>query len=225
MAESEAARDHAQKEAAAHAAQIASRESRAAQRQKFASLTKRAQLLSKANRAAKPTTVRTTKTVLNIKRKVVMPKPGALKPVKSMPGNIRRTATKDTLLKKTTKAAVRSTTPESSSDEDSPNITPASLRSANKKTLQGKNGVKQPKFSKAAKAPKAPVEESESDARSEIDEIPETDYELDGNASSIDFKGKKRGSEPAPRGIHKTGAGVVKTRRRVRDATGCYKKK
>ncbi|KAJ4286816.1 hypothetical protein N0V90_013068 [Kalmusia sp. IMI 367209] len=219
IAENVAVREQAEREAAAHAAQIASRESRAMQRQKFASLTKRAQKLSKATRAAKPTTVRATrKTVLNIKRKVTMPKPGALKPVKNMPGGIRRTATKGTLLKKSTKAPTRSTTPESSSEDESPNITPASLRSANKKPSQNRNAIKPLKFGKAQM-----ILVHDTQSESESGEVPDSkngDYRK--ALAKSEFKGKKRGTEPAPRGIHKTGAGVPKVRGRVRNPRGRF---
>lgn len=235
LAQNAAARERAERDAAAHAAQIASRESRAMQRHRALATSKRGRLLHKASTAAKPT-VRTKKTVINLKRKVTVPKaaakPGALKPVKNMPS---KTAKGPRLQKpsKTTSllSRRRSATPESSSEGESPNITPASLRSANKKPTQNGKAIKPLRLSKSSKLGQRTFEvrDSESgESDSEEEEIP--DSEVDGEygkaVATSNFKGRKRGSAPAPRGIHKTGAGVAKVPRgRVRNARGRYESK
>ncbi|KAJ4358624.1 uncharacterized protein N0V89_003208 [Didymosphaeria variabile] len=224
LAQNEAARERAMREAEAHAAQIASRESRAMQRQKALATSKRGRLLHKASTAAKPTVRTSKKTVINLKRKVTVAKtgqkPGALKPVKKMPG----------------KAALllprrRSATPESSSEDESPNITPASLRSANKKAAQNKKVIKPLKLGKAGKLGQrtlVPDSESELDSDSEEEEVPDSDVDAEYGKTIVKskFKGKKRGSAPAPRGIHKTGAGIAKLPRgRVRNSRGMFETK
>ncbi|KAF1966959.1 SET domain-containing protein [Bimuria novae-zelandiae CBS 107.79] len=234
LAMSEAAREKAQREAAAHAAQIASRENRAMLRHKALATSKRGRLLHKASNAARPTVRTSKKTVINLKRKVTVPKaaskPGALKPVKNMPSKMVRGSklSKGALLM----ARYRSATPEESSEDESPNITPASLRSANKKASGKKNSIKPLRLSKVGKLGQRTFEvsdsEEETDSDSEEEEIPdsEVDGEYGSDVTSSRFKDKKRGSAPAPRGIHKTGAGVAKNPRgRVRNAKGRFESK
>ena len=238
LAQNAAALQKAEKEAAAHAAQIASRETRALQRHKATATSKRGRLLHKASNAAKPTVRTTKKTVINLKRKVpvlkAVSKPGALKPVKNLLGKVAKASR----AQKPSKAALlvnrdRSATPESSGSpsEESPNITPASLRSANKKILAKTTQIKPLRLSKAGKFGQRTLvadsdEEMESD--SEEEEVPDSDVDAEyGKAvANAKFKGKKRGSAPAPRGIHKTGAGVAKVPRgRVRNAKGRFEPK
>lgn len=239
LAQNEAAREKAAKEAADHAAQIASRESRALQRHKATATSKRGRLLHKASNAAKPTVRTTKKTVINLKRKLPVSKtaskPGALKPVKNLLGKVAN----GSRAQKPSKAALlvnrqRSATPESSessSEEESPNITPASLRSANKKAVAKTNEIKPLRLSKASKFGQRTLvadSDEEMDSDSEEEEIPNSDVDAEyGKAvANTKFKGKKRGSAPAPRGIHKTGAGVAKIPRgRVRNAKGRFEPK
>lgn len=236
LAQSEAERDRATREAEAHATMKASRENRAMQRHKALATSKRGRLLHKASSAAKPT-VRTTKTVINLKRKVTVSKtatkPGALKPVKNLPGK----AAKGSRLQKPSKAALlvprhRSATPESSSEEESPNITPASLRSANKKATPNRKNIKPLKLTKTGKFGQRTLEVPDSDSEMESDhegeEIPDSDVDAEyGKAvAKANFHGKKKGSAPAPRSMHKTGAGVSKViRGRARNERGRYEKK
>jgi palmitoyltransferase ZDHHC9/14/18 len=237
LAQNEAARERAAREAEAHAAMIASREVRAMQRQRALATSKRGRLLHKASTAAKPTVRTSKKTVINLKRKVTAsttaPKRGALKPVRSLPG----TAAKGSRLQKPSKATLlvprhRSVTPESSSEDESPNITPASLRSANKKATQSQKTIKPLKLSKASKLGQRTLEvpdsQSELESDSEEEEVPDSDIDAEyGKAvAKTKFQGKKKGSAPAPRGIHKTGAGIAKIPRgRVRNSRGRYEKK
>lgn len=236
LAQSEAARERAAKETAAHAAQIASRENRALLRHKATATSKRGRLLHKASNAAKPTVRTTKKTVINLKRKVPVPKtaskPGALKPVKKLLGK----PTTGSHAQKPSKASLlgnhqRSSTPESaesSSEDDSPNITPASLRSASKKTPAKKNTIKPLRLSKTGKLGQRTLvqdsdEEMDSDGEGEEAPDSEVDAEYGKAVATSKLKGKKRGSAPAPRGIHKTGAGVAKVPRgRVRNAKGLF---
>jgi len=43
--------------------------------------------------------------------------------------------------------------------------------------------------------------------------------------ASSKYEGKKKGSASAPRGLHKTGAGIVKVRGRVRNNRGRFVRK
>jgi palmitoyltransferase ZDHHC9/14/18 len=178
--------------------------------------------------------------VINLKRKVTTsktaPKPGALKPVRNLLGK----AAKGSRLQKPSKAALlvprhRSVTPVSSSEDESPNITPASLRSANKKATQSQKAIKPLKPLKLSKTSRlgqrtleVPDSESELESDSEEEEVPDSDIDAEyGKAvAKSKFQGKKKGSASAPRGIHKTGAGVAKiSRGRVRNSRGRYEKK
>lgn len=237
LAQSAAERERATREAEAHAAMIASRENRAMQRRKALATSKRGRLLHKASTAARPMVRTSRKTVINLKRKVTVsrtaPKPGALKPVRNLPGK----AAKGSRLQKPSKAALllpphRSATPESSSEEESPNITPASLRSANKKVTPSRKALKPLKLSEAGKfgqrTLEVPDSDSELESDSEEEEVPDSDVDAEyGKAvAKTKFHGKKKGSAPAPRGIHKTGAGIAKIPRgRVRNSHGRYEKK
>lgn len=144
LAESTAARQKADQEAADHAAQIASRKDRALRRSTSMTFSsRRSKLLRKATRHSMPALSQTRKTTVNFKRRTpkALSKPGALKPIRKSTGSTSLPKRNAPVLKgkkrglsasKTPKTPVRSPTPESSDDE-SPNITPASLRSAAKK--------------------------------------------------------------------------------------------
>jgi palmitoyltransferase ZDHHC9/14/18 len=135
---SEVARERAEREAAEHSRQIASRQTRALKRSTPATNSRRQN--SKYLRNQLPTIKSTRITTVSFQRKV--PKPGALKAVKhhSQSRAISR-PTKAAPSGKRSQLRDRPSTPTGSShdsefesDEDnSPNITPASLRSASKK--------------------------------------------------------------------------------------------
>ncbi|KAJ4413271.1 hypothetical protein N0V91_000246 [Didymella pomorum] len=134
-----AAREQAEVEAAEHSRQIASREDRAMKRSTSAKVSKRLRP-TVVRRTVQGTLKSTRTTTVSLKRKVV--KPGALKAVNksartqvaSRRGNAAPTGRRGLAPSK------RPSTPESDSDlegddsdeEPSPNITPASLRSASK---------------------------------------------------------------------------------------------
>jgi palmitoyltransferase ZDHHC9/14/18 len=139
-AQSGTARARAEQEAAEHSRQIASRQTRALKRSTPASNSRRIQ--SKLVRSNLPTIKSTRITTVSFKRKV--PKSGALKavkqpshlravtrPTKAAPGGGR----KPRLLGRPTTPTRSSLEQQSDSEDDgSPNITPASLRSASKKS-------------------------------------------------------------------------------------------
>jgi palmitoyltransferase ZDHHC9/14/18 len=143
FAQSEAAREQAEREADEHSRQIASRENRALKRSVSEDASRRARFAK--SRTTSSTTVKVTRhTTVSFKRKV--PKSGALKAVKK-PFTLRsghRTTPSALDNKKRNQPSQRPGTPvqdssatESSSDENgSPNITPASLRSASRKLTQ-----------------------------------------------------------------------------------------
>jgi palmitoyltransferase ZDHHC9/14/18 len=201
LAQTEAEREKAKKEANALAAQIASRENRAMKRGNPTTSSRR--------RAGAITTTR--QTTFNIRRSKVqhkVSKPSALKkPAVALRRNAAMTKPKKGLPPpKTTRKTQRSATPDSRDDE-SPNITPASLRSANKITL-------------------LPAREVSSSSRDSMSMTSESDDEDRGLELAIaNIRGKKRGDAPAPRDIHRTGAGVTKTSRRVRNERGWFVKK
>jgi palmitoyltransferase ZDHHC9/14/18 len=136
-AESEVARERAEREAAEHSRQIASRENRALKRSIPATTSGRARAKLLRN---KLTSVKSTRiTTVSFQRKV--PKPGALRAVKhtlhsrAVPRSVKA-------VRKQTPSQPRPSTPTRSvyeepsdlEDDNSPNITPASLRSASKKS-------------------------------------------------------------------------------------------
>lgn len=236
----DAARDKAQKDAAAHAAQIASRKDRALQRSKSLTMSRRSKMLRKATRGSASGLKSSRHTTVSISRKVS--KPGALKPVRRIATTSARNAAASRGRKgirpaRASKAAAppeRSATPSSSSssDDESPNITPASLRSANKKkTLtQTKLPFKPLRLNKdstARNSSPSPKPESMSVPDTEDEE---EEHEAVGRRFAKEkFPGKKRGSAVAPRGLHKTGAGVSKVEGRglgrVRNARGRFEPK
>lgn len=216
LAEKTAVREKAQKDAADHAAQIASREDRALKRSKSMTLSRRSTKLRRAARSSMPNLTAFRHTSFSLQRRIA--KPGALKPVKRLSTVLRRTAITPKAKKglppnRTSRAAIRSPTPDSSEDE-SPNITPASLRSATKKFTQTKLPFKALHL---GKEPPSPTSDSASGPDSD-------DERARGAYAKAGLKGKKRGSAPAPRGMHKTGAGVTKASKRVRNSRGVFVK-
>jgi palmitoyltransferase ZDHHC9/14/18 len=137
--QSEKARARAEQEAAEHSRQIASRQTRALKRSTPASNSRRTQ--SKLLRNNLPTIKSTRITTVSFKRKV--PKSGALKAVKQ-PSHLhtvsrsaktaRGGSSKSRLQGRPSTPTRSSSEQQSDSDDDSPNITPASLRSASKKS-------------------------------------------------------------------------------------------
>lgn len=208
LARSVADRENAEKEANAHAAQIASRESRA---------------LKRGNPITRRRITTLRKTTINIRGSRVqhkVSKPGALKKPtalifrkaaatkgKKTSKGTSKTAKKDPLPSKTSRRTQRDATPESDDDEQSPNITPASLRSANKlKPVSTARKVKTETFTR------------ESTDMS----VPDSDSEDNGlQLAMANIRGRKRGHAPAPRDIHSTGARVTK---RVRNEKGWFVK-
>ena len=143
FAQSEAAREQAEREADEHSRQIASRENRAIKRSVSEDASRRGRCAK--SRTTKPTAVKITRhTTVSFKHRV--PKKGALTAVKTSSSfhATSRSTPSAIRAKKRFQGAKRPSTPvqnrraeESSSDEDcSPNITPASLRSASKKSMQ-----------------------------------------------------------------------------------------
>jgi palmitoyltransferase ZDHHC9/14/18 len=137
--QSEVARGRAEKEAAEHSRQIASRQNRALKRSIPATSSKRVQ--SKLLRNNLPSIKSTRITTVSFQRKV--PKAGALRAVRQ-PAHLRavpRSAKAAPSGSKKSRLQGRPSTPtrsscdqQSESEDDSPNITPASLRSASKKS-------------------------------------------------------------------------------------------
>jgi palmitoyltransferase ZDHHC9/14/18 len=140
-AEAVAAREKAAKKAEEEAAQLASRENRALRRSASMTMSARRRVMRKAGRHSMPALTTTRRTTVNFKRQTPksLPKAGALKSARK-PGftsvlKHKIPASKVTKRASKPKAPVRESTPESelvSDSEESPNITPASLRSANK---------------------------------------------------------------------------------------------
>lgn len=130
VARSESAREQAEREADALSRQNASRENRALQRSSSGTLDKRTR--SANLRTAKPFTVKSTRhTTVSFQRKVT--KPGALKKVKKP---ARPLPSRKALRSQRPSTPNRESSTEvlDSEDNASPNITPASLRSASKKS-------------------------------------------------------------------------------------------
>ncbi|PVH90102.1 hypothetical protein DM02DRAFT_665531, partial [Periconia macrospinosa] len=117
----------------------------------------------------------------------------------------------------------------SKSDDESPNITPASLRSANRK--QSQTLLKQTKLpfqrlslpslstpKLAASKPKAKkdvMEISDSEPEDEDMELEDGSDEQEigeglAKEAASKLKGKKKAHAPAPRSLHKTGTGALK---------------
>jgi len=153
-----AAREKAEKDAAELDAQRDSRENRAMKRLVSEQMsTKAKKVMRKGTRVSMPATkTKSTKyTTVNVRRKS-MPAPTSSKPITkpSRPAFVKEIVKRGTRLpkirkvepisssKKIRKSLVRSATPEEvdseEGEEESPNITPASLRSAAKKLMQSK---------------------------------------------------------------------------------------
>lgn len=244
MAQTQAAREKARAEAAAHAAQLASRKDRAANRSKVLSLTKRGAAL-RASRVALPTVKKTTSrhATFNIrkvskttadKRVVAAPAKGAKKGLR--PNN---PAAPPSPQRDATPGAEEETASESGSDDDSPNITPASLRSANRKKQQQQQAqtlLKQsklpfkplnlPSSSTSLSASNKSALPPKSNAEVDIMEVPDSEPEdrdmEDGDGGVNGHHGlvikdlaaasklKGKAHAAAPRSLNKTGSGVSK---------------
>lgn len=130
VARLESARERVEREADALSRQNASRENRALKRSNSGTLDKRTR--STNLRTAKPFTVKSTRhTTVSFQRKVT--RPGALKKVKKP---TRPLSSRKALRSQRPSTPNRETSTEvlDSEDNGSPNITPASLRSASKKS-------------------------------------------------------------------------------------------
>jgi palmitoyltransferase ZDHHC9/14/18 len=146
--QSEAARERAEKEAAEHSRQLASRQARALKRSTPVTSSRRAQ--SKLLRNNLSSIKSTRITTVSFQRKV--PKAGALRAVKQ-PSHLRTVprsakvapggSRKPRLQGRPSTPTRSSVDQQSDSDEDnSPNITPASLRSASKKSALSSPAVR-----------------------------------------------------------------------------------
>lgn len=155
QAEAAAEREKAEKEAAKAAAQKASRQNRALSRSTSMTMSsRRSKLLRNASRHSMPALISTRRTTVDFKRRMpktlgtpkALAKPGALKPVQKSTGNSssltrnpgvamgkRRASLPNPKVSKIPKTPVRDSSSESESEDESPNITPASLRSASRK--------------------------------------------------------------------------------------------
>ena len=182
-----------------------------------------------APRASMPNLKSARQTAVTVKRRTLT-KPSSLKSVNKpgrLPSIARRTAAafkgkKGIPPPKVPKTPVRDSereSEESEEDDNSPNITPASLRSANKKFMQTKLPFKPLKSSSSSSPGADSLGFPESDQEDQEDQD-----DLGHTYATSNIRGKKRGSAPAPRGLHKTGAGVIKRRGagRVRDDSGRF---
>ncbi|CAO2657675.1 Nn.00g038010.m01.CDS01 [Neocucurbitaria sp. VM-36] len=197
--ESQAARERAEKEANEHWRQIASRENRAIKRSTTGIGSRRAR--SNFVRTNNSSSIKFTRhTTVSFKHKV--PKPGALKAVKKPPvlHSARSCNTTVPGIQKESQTSKRLSTPiqcsnveEPDWEEDaSPNITPASLRSASAKSSQ-LSPVMQKRIGR------------------KISSRPKSKQDRDVPAITVSgSKLKHRDPSSAPRSIHKTGAGVRK---------------
>ena len=197
-AQSRAAQERAEDEAAKHSQQIASREDRAMKR---SSVTVSKRSRTTAVRQTKLPSVKSTRlTTVSFQRKAT--KPGALKPVgksSRVQTAIGRTAASGATKRKGIPPTKRPSTPtsssgadESESDHDSPNITPAALRSASRKMLSHPQSA-----SKLA---------GKTASRFDMDQ----DQMSPVTAADTSRLNRKNPSS-APRVMHTTGAGVKKT--------------
>lgn len=144
FAQSEAARERAEKEAHEHSRQVASRESRALKRSTPNSSSRRGR--SAITRPIQSKVVKVTRhTTVSFQHKVS--KTGALKAItkaSKIRSAIRGTSSSLQVTKMPTEAKhigtptrnANTDNSKSDGDDDSPNITPASLRSASRKTMQ-----------------------------------------------------------------------------------------
>lgn len=197
--ESQAARERAEKEANEHWRQIASRENRAIKRSITGTGSRRAR--SNFVRSHKSSSVKFTRhTTVSFKHN--LPKPGTLKAVKK-PTVLHSARARNTSALRTQKdpqASKRLSTPiqcsnaegSHSEEETSPNITPASLRSASAKSSQ-----------------LSPVNRKQMGRKESSGPGLERDRAVGALALGIP-KLRHRDSSSAPRSIHKAGAGVKK---------------
>ncbi|CAI6337708.1 unnamed protein product [Periconia digitata] len=250
LAQTTAARAKAEQEAVTHAAQLASRQNRAANRSKVLNQSKRSAGLRKTTILQGTTTSTVTKSSRHATfsiRKVS--KPSTLNPGKRVVGSSTQRIVSNVLKKgakkglppnnnsaKSAQTQERDETPNqdeeeeditSGSDSESPNITPASLRSAHRKPQQQRL-LKQSKLpfqplnlaSSASKTKKDIMEIPDSEPEDEIVEPEESDEQA-GNQdlakiAASKLKGKKKANAPASRSLHKTGAAVTKSAAKAR---------
>lgn len=207
LAEKQSARDSADKHAVEQATQAASREHRALRRSTSMILSSRRSKVRKVTRHSLPTSKVSRQTTFSIKRKAPKPlsRPGALKSVKSLSSMLKR----NTPVAKGKKQLLGSDralqtpenkeeTPESEGSDASPNITPASLRSANKKLTQSKLPFKPVKLDYAS-----------SSRATETYEVPDSDEEDAQEEFGTLSKPTKRG--PKSPKAHKAAAGMKNT--------------
>lgn len=216
IAEKAAVREKAEKEAADHAAQLASREDRALRRSASMTLSsRRSKILRKASRRSLPVLKTTRKTTVSLKHST--PKAGALKPV-NKPSRLAALVKRNAQLVKGRKRGLPPSTKiprtpkaravfESESEDDSPNITPASLRSA-ARAASAKKAFTQTKLPFKPLNRRARSETPMSDSDVEMADSDDEDYvQVDFGASPKRNRGRPKNSET----LRKTGAGVKKT--------------
>lgn len=196
-ARSKAAHDRAEDDAAKLSQQIASREDRALKRSAV-SVSKRSRTTTL--RQTKLPSVKSTRlTTVSFQRKAT--KPGALKPISktsrvqaALGRNISSGTGRKGIppQKRPSTPTSSSGTDEPDSEDESPNITPASLRSASKKMLSHP-----PSTSNSA---------AKSTSRFDMDHD-----EMSPVSATSKSRLNRRIPASAPRGLHQTGAGVKKT--------------
>jgi palmitoyltransferase ZDHHC9/14/18 len=194
-----AAREQAELDAVEHSRQIASRENRAMKRSSALSISKRSRptvLRHTAKGALKSTRL----TTVSLQRKVA--RPGALKSINkpSRTQSAPRRTSQATAGRKGLAPSKRPSTPISSSDADeydseedtSPNITPASLRSASK---EGKKRPLSSILNSQATPPRSTAKRNEATRA----------------AAVVSGRSAKQRLAAGPRDLHDTGAGVKKS--------------
>ncbi|KAF2192489.1 hypothetical protein K469DRAFT_654052 [Zopfia rhizophila CBS 207.26] len=134
LAETAATREKAEKDAAEHAAQIASREARASRR---STISKKSQILRRRTRTSLPVPLLKSKkqSPVSVKTHRSVPKPGALKPINRASRLASRVMKRNVrVLKGKNRSLPPARTPRTPAnpplDSSSPNITSSSLRSA-----------------------------------------------------------------------------------------------
>jgi palmitoyltransferase ZDHHC9/14/18 len=260
-----AAREKAEKDAAELDAQRDSRENRAMKRLVSEQMSKKSKkVMRRGTRVSMPITKSTKHTTVSVRRKS-MPAPASSKVttkasrLAALKENVKRGTRlpkikkpeRSSSLKKVQKHPLRSATPEEvdseEGEEESPNITPASLRSAAKKLTQSKLPFKPLNLNAASSSRSAKVidtpdtddeemveEEDESDNDRVIDNDSDDSYDTSTRkafaaAQKISNKEQTKKQRMATKlsaktSIHKTGAGVKKSLARGhRGRFGSYK--
>ncbi|KAF2265284.1 hypothetical protein CC78DRAFT_543373 [Lojkania enalia] len=230
LAEKAAASEKAEKAAAEHAAQMASREERAARRSTSVILSsKRSRILRKASRRSLPVIKSSRQTTVSFKNRTPSsaPRLGALKPINKASRlstiakrNISASNGKRHSLPKVPRTPRTPANPSESEDESaspSPNITPASLRSAARAaslSAANKNAAK--KLYTQTKLPFKPLnfsKDATAKAPRRIDDgmgFPDSDDEIEVEGFSGDTTSSKRKGRQTKEPLRKTGAGVKK---------------